>query len=517
VRRDRIGAGFRCLAIFWLCLVAAACTKAPQSPSVISGNEHPEASRCNAVYATIAAEAQASATSDAEASKIPGFPFLRTNRFLASFDTSDMNATGYRAWAERLRALALESYRVEVGNLESSARNRLDDFAKNLTQRPAMEAAAYCGNVLMSVLLASPEARNKLHSAIDVPDHYDTLQRVVGAYPLTALPVALGYDRWRQANLGTFDLEPRLLPTVGKHTTYHPASSAKTLSAAEVRAIVERSRANPLGIPEPSARNAAQLFDAFAPIWIVDSIGPDDRIGAISWDNDDALVVATDRPVVYHRISWTRIGGAIHLQLNYLAWFPARPTQGALDLLGGPLDGVIWRVTLGNDGRPLIYDSIHACGCYHLFFPAARMVAKPGPPPHHIEERAEVPARGPDLPPGHRVAVWLAGVSHYLQGLSTTATTEAGIAAAISYDLVPADKLRRLSRPAGGARSMYRPDGIVDGTDRLERFLLWPMGIASPGAMRQWGTHATAFIGRRHFDDPRLIDDAFHTQGALAR
>jgi hypothetical protein len=27
--------------------------------------------------------------------------------------------------------------------------------------------------------------------------------------------------------------------------------------------------------------------------------------------------------------------------------------------------------------------------------------------------------------------------------------------------------------------------------------------------MRQWGTHATAFIGRRHFDDADLIERRF--------
>jgi hypothetical protein len=27
--------------------------------------------------------------------------------------------------------------------------------------------------------------------------------------------------------------------------------------------------------------------------------------------------------------------------------------------------------------------------------------------------------------------------------------------------------------------------------------------------MRQWGTHATAFVGRRHFDAPDLIEKAF--------
>ncbi|HEX9646503.1 MAG TPA: hypothetical protein VGB88_03330, partial [Alphaproteobacteria bacterium] len=80
---------------------------------------------------------------------------------------------------------------------------------------------------------------------------------------------------------------------------------------------------------------------------------------------------------------------------------------------------------------------------------------------------------------------------------------------AAGYRLVPAEELRSLAAPGGGRRSLYRPDGLVAGSERLERFLLWPMGIASAGAMRQFGTHATAFVGRRHFDDPRLFDDAF--------
>jgi hypothetical protein len=45
--------------------------------------------------------------------------------------------------------------------------------------------------------------------------------------------------------------------------------------------------------------------------------------------------------------------------------------------------------------------------------------------------------------------------------------------------------------------------------ERGERFLFWPMGIASPGAMRQAGTQATAFIGRRHFDDADLVEKRF--------
>ena len=47
--------------------------------------------------------------------------------------------------------------------------------------------------------------------------------------------------------------------------------------------------------------------------------------------------------------------------------------------------------------------------------------------------------------------------------------------------------------------------GLVAGTERGERWLFWPMGVPEPGAMRQWGTHAIAFVGRRHFDDPNLF------------
>ncbi len=37
-------------------------------------------------------------------------------------------------------------------------------------------------------------------------------------------------------------------------------------------------------------------------------------------------------------------------------------------------------------------------------------------------------------------------------------------------------------------------------------------GVYSPGAMRQWGRHAVAFVGERDFDDPFYMDNMFkHT------
>jgi hypothetical protein len=49
----------------------------------------------------------------------------------------------------------------------------------------------------------------------------------------------------------------------------------------------------------------------------------------------------------------------------------------------------------------------------------------------------------------------------------------------------------------------------VPGTDRVERLVTWPLGIESAGAMREWGRHATALVGRRQFDDADLIERRF--------
>jgi hypothetical protein len=194
-------------------------------------------------------------------------------------------------------------------------------------------------------------------------------------------------------------------------------------------------------------------------------------------------------------------------QLVYTLWFPRRPAKGAFDLLAGELDGLIIRLTLDPRGRPLLVDSIHACGCYHLFFPIPPLV--PRPAPRKDMEWAFVPAALPAPAPGQRLQVRLAAASHYLIGIGWG--DPSANSAARSYVLDEENTLRSLPTTDGARRSLYEQDGLVAGSGRGERFLFWPMGIASPGAMRQWGTHATAFVGRRHFDDADLLEQRFES------
>jgi hypothetical protein len=103
----------------------------------------------------------------------------------------------------------------------------------------------------------------------------------------------------------------------------------------------------------------------------------------------------------------------------------------------------------------------------------------------------------------------LAPGTHYLRRVTPIAAGEPARDGAVAYAFVPDAALRALPVAGGGTASLFGPDGIVAGTERSERYTLWISGIASPGAMRQWGRHATAFVGRRHFDEAFLIERYF--------
>lgn len=208
--------------------------------------------------------------------------------------------------------------------------------------------------------------------------------------------------------------------------------------------------------------------------------------------------------MVYRRVSHTRYQGRALLQLNYGLWFPERPKGRGWDILGGHLDAVVWRVTLAPDGTPWVFDSMHACGCYHLFFPTARAAIKPQP--DSLDETVFAPQSLPRVAAGERIAVRLEPGTHYVQRI---VLGDDPVPGATEYVFAEDDVLRSLPLPGGGRRGVFRADGIVPGSERGERYLFWPMGVPEPGAMRQWGRHATAFVGRRHFDDARLMERYF--------
>ncbi|MFQ5551795.1 MAG: hypothetical protein ACE5FJ_11230, partial [Gemmatimonadales bacterium] len=264
---------------------------------------------------------------------------------------------------------------------------------------------------------------------------------------------------------------------------------------------------NPLGIPEPTKHERARLFATFAPTWQVDVVTDDDRIGTPVWPGLDAPTpsINVQRPVVYRQLSHTRVKGEVLAQLNYVVWFPARPKTSSFDYLGGHLDGITWRVTLSNDGTPLLFDSMHNCGCYHMFFPTERLRLRSFS--YTPEDDLFEPPLVPQVvnPPAGGLTLRIAHRTHYIERVTDKPVPEGGVS---TYSWAAYEALRSL--PVDNRyRSLFRPDGVVPGTKRGERWFLWPTGVPHPGEMRQWGHHATAFVGRRHFDDPYLIETLF--------
>lgn len=415
-------------------LLAAACATL-ETP--------PQARECSAWFDALDAQVDAARVRDAQETRIRGHPYVRVNRLLASYREDAARDEGaLQALVQRMQALDIAARGHEIANLGAGV---------------PLERAT-------------------------VPDDYSTAMRVLGLYALTRWPFIAGVRAYQESVRAAFRAEPG----TGTVLRYGPPE-APPLPRPALAAMMQRAAENPLGIPEPQRAALEALFAAHAPVFEIETAGAYDRPGALRWRAGDFMPsVNAAEPVVYRHLAWTRYRERALLQLVYTIWFSERPPESPGDILAGKLDGVTWRVTLAPDGAPLVYDSMHPCGCFHMFFPTPRAL--------------------PAVADGERPVVRVASRTHYVQRV--TLAQHAVVAA--RYALRPYDELRSLPRPEGGSASVFGPgDGLIAGTERPERLLFWPMGIASAGAMRQWGRHATAFVGRRHFDDADLLEKRF--------
>jgi hypothetical protein len=452
------------------------------------------------LFAEVDRTVAAQGVRDAQTAGVAGHPYLRLSRFLAATAPAPTEGSAFDAWIERMRELDSRARHIELANLPAEVRTGLEVQTARTHAAPLNAALDKCAATLRAVDLGSEPDRAELRACAVVPSSYRSWQRVLGLYWLTRFPFAAGVRRLEATLRTTFDGPD--LPDQGSRVRYVPAARTR-LSPAEVRAILKRVLRNPLVRPEPDKVDAERLFAAFAPVFAVDTTGRYDHIGVPYWRSDQTLDIDTERPVVHQRFAHTLYEGRTLLQLVYTAWFPERPSDDAFDLLAGHVDGLIWRVTLTPDGEPWVFDSMHPCGCYHQFFPTARAEARAAP--DDLQEWAFVPQRLPRLSRGERVTIHVATRSHYIERIAIDAPE----GATTRYTLVPEDELRSLPTPAGDRRSAFGTDGLMFGTERIERFFFWPMGIPSAGAMRQWGNHATAFVGERHFDDADLFERRF--------
>lgn len=465
--------------LFLLLLVAllGACASVHQAAP-----DDPAARACLALFERTDRLVEQAGVRDEGEAPVHGFPYLRVDRLHASFADEVSDAPRFAVWIHALGELDARARGFERHRLSADQRARLASDAE----------LDRCRATLIDHDRATAARRDLLRERAVVPDDYLAAWRVAGLYPLTAAFVSRGIERWHRQARAVFATPRAQLPINGELLRWSSGREA-VLDAAQVRELVDASR-DALGIPRPGQAAANRLLEAFAPSWEIDVVGDDDRIGTPFRHGTTGVDVW--RPIEYRLLAHARWGDRVLLQLVYTVWFPARPGN---DLYAGVLDGLTWRVTLGADGEVLLYDSMHNCGCYHQYFPGAGLALRDDLPRHYFE-----PPLVPQAAPRQPLVIRLSHAAHFIERVyPDDHARPARVLATADYA-----QLRALPQAQGGG-SLFGRHGIVPGSKRRERFLLWPMGIRSPGAMRQWGRHPVAFVGRRHFDDPWLIDSLF--------
>lgn len=481
-----------------LFFLISGCAISPPDQAAVNDSNGSHILACRNLVQSVEQAVQRNRVRDHASHRINGFPYLRSNRFLASFNHEVNSDHMFASWTEQLRQLAVEGWQYEYMNLDTESQQTLLLTARALQYEDTLTALDNCSQVLLDQELSQEKQRQLLHEQVVVPDAYRLWQRILGLYPLVSPFFKLGVIDWHEATYNTHAKGRADLPVNGKLLRYGTSTQSTQMTYPEVAEILDKADTHPLGIIKTNKEKLQRLFDTYAPVFEVDTASNDDRIGAIQLTEDASPLVDTSRPVVYQYISYTRLQQEVLPQLNYMVWFPARPKSSMIDPLGGELDGLIWRVTLLPDGQPLLFDSIHLCGCYHMLFPTQHAAVTTNQVGY--EEPLLILSQV-NIEEGQRVYLRVASNSHYIDSVDTRGSiVESEVA------LTGMDKNQLRSLASGDKnQSLYGEDGIISQSARLERFIFWPMGIPSPGAMRQPGNHATAFVGRRHFDDAFLF------------
>jgi hypothetical protein len=483
------------LVISLLAVLLAGCAILPVPTRSDRVGEIGPLGSCADFFASLDKKTEAEEVLDPGVFRVRNYPYLRVNRFIASFCEEVDGQAAFEAWTDRMQALDQDARQYEIANLSDSTVAMLDPVRG---RSGLYDKVAICGDLLKKADFHDIEHQQELLNRVSASDEYIALRRVLGIYPLTSLFVSHGVSKWHAEAHKNFSNEP---PVNWQTIRYVPGQKIDWESA---RQIITPPKGDTLGIPVYSPEQREALFRMYAPVWEIQIQSEDDRIGTPIWTDKGVLDVDTHQPVTFTLLSYTRFEKQILTQLNYIVWFPSRPKQSAWDLYGGMLDGLNYRVTLDGDGTPLLYETVHNCGCYYKAYPTKRLQTRAK------IDYAEPPLvlTAPDLEPSKNfVAVAMESRTHYVRHLYPLPRELEP--EPVAYSLVDYGQLRSLPYSSADRRSMFAQSGLAPGSERLERFILWPTGVLSPGGMRQWGRHAVAFVGRRHFDDPFYMDIMF--------
>lgn len=441
---------------------------------------------CRAKYAEMDARIDAAGVRDGSYYRVPGFPYLRTDRYAASFRDEVRGLDDTAGWLRRMREFDQEAREVEYRNLGLSELDigawRYDLLA--------------CGGGLANLELF--EDRNLAFLRQQV--------RPGSEYRPKAAPPSEGQRKL----IATHEAEVRkrfsgALPATAGDTalklwTATPVEDLSLIDAGYGKAIADE-----LGVPALIESQWRAFAERHAPALWIETAGTRDQPG-VPVARDGSFTVDPAQPRLHYQITFTRLGGRALTQINYFIWFAGR------DGNSGALDSLIWRVTLDAQARPLVYESVNASGRDHLWF-AAQPLKRRNAGKKAVDSATLFPQAEPI---GGPVALRLAAGSHALTRVVPLATASASGAAGSAYQLRRYEEVFTLATADGKTRSLYDASGLIPGIRDEDQVKLFGDRVATPGALHALGRVPVSATGIAHFDDAARLEQVLAVPAVTA-
>ncbi|EIT70489.1 hypothetical protein [Hydrocarboniphaga effusa] len=467
-----------CWVVVLLSLTLLGCAQAPEKSPFTGFYKGYDS--CRQEFAAADARIAGAGVGNAEYFRPPGFPYLRTDRMLASLRGELADRDAIWEWQRRMRELDRELREYELYNLN------LNDYDRAVLR----DRLADCGRVLADVELKNDRNWERLMRVVQPDDDYSTVARILGLHALTAAArtprLRAERDAWVEAYRAPL---PAQTAATSRIWTARPTEDFLETAASDAVEV------NVLGFPGLIGSGWRALAYAHAPRLRIEGTDGHDVPSRLRYGGA-VLEADTSLPAVYYHLGYTRFGGQTLIQVSYYVWFAA-PDETRT----GPVDGFVWRVTFDPSLRPLVYDSAHGSGRDHRWYPVQALDAR--------RSGADVEPQfiAPTMAPESAATLLLASGSHAVRRVVPEA--QAQHAAAGEYELLPYEELYSLETATGSRRSVFGPNGVVRGSQGRDPMMGFSSGVADAGALRQIGHMPIANKGKRHWDDPDLLGWAF--------
>ncbi|WP_295686762.1 hypothetical protein [uncultured Nevskia sp.] len=441
---------------------------------------------CRAKYAEMDARIDAAGVRDGSYYRVPGFPYLRTDRYVASLKDKVSGLDEVAGWTRRMREFDQEAREFEYQNLGLSS-EEIGTWRYDLLS---------CGSGLANLELFEEKNMAFLRKQVVPGSDYrqapakltDAQRKAIAAQDAAVL-------KRFAAPLPAADAKAPLKLWIVK-----PVEDMALIAKGYGGAIPDE-----LGVPALVDSQWRAFAERNAPALWIETAGSRDQPG-MPIAQDNAVTVDPAQPRMHYQITFTRFGDVPLTQINYFIWFAGREGNE------GALDSLIWRVTLDGQAEPLIYESVNASGRNHLWFAAQPLKRRPASgkdaEPAALFPQAE-PIKGP-------VALRIAAGSHALQRVVPLATVAAS-GDSSAYELRRYEEVFTLATANGKTRSLYDTSGIIPGIRDTEQVPVLGDRVAAPGALHVLGRVPVAATGQTYFDDADRLNSLFVAPGKTTR